>query len=263
VLSLSNQPERRISANDDLLLFLDRKRTYLVKAKPGESFHTHKGFVQFDDALGKRYGDSIQTNLGFSFFLLKPSIYDYQGKSWRATQILYLKDTALLIAFAGIGPGSTVVEAGTGSGALTCALAHYVKPTGKIYSYDINAEFQKKALKNLERAGVAEFVELKIGDAVNGFDERNVDAVILDLAIPWLVVPSAHEALRGAGSIVSFSPTIEQVVKTVQALRGCFVGVESIECISRSFKVKEGATRPETLMIGHTGYITHARKVFH
>jgi tRNA (adenine57-N1/adenine58-N1)-methyltransferase len=262
VLPLSRQLEKRISANDDLLLFLDRKRTYLVKVKPGEAFHTHKGFIQFDDALGKRFGDVIQTNLGVSFFLLKPNIYDYLGKSWRATQIIYLKDTALLVAYAGIGPGSTIIEAGTGSGALTSALAHYVKPEGKIYSYDVNSEFQKKALKNLERAGVAEFVELKIGDAVDGFDERNVDAVVLDLATPWLVVPSAHEALRGAGSIVSFSPTIEQVVKTVQALRERFVGVETVECISRSFKVKEGATRPETLMIGHTGYITHARKVF-
>jgi tRNA (adenine57-N1/adenine58-N1)-methyltransferase len=262
VLPLSEQSEKRISTNDDLLLFLDRKRTYLVKVKSGEAFHTHKGFVQFDDVLGKRFGDVVQTNLGFPFFLLKPNIYDYLSKSWRATQIVYLKDTAQIVAFSGIGPGDIVIEAGTGSGALTCALAHYVKPRGKIYSYDIKAAFQKKALKNLIRAGVAEFVELKVGDAVSGFDEKYADAVVLDLATPWLVVPSAYEALRGAGCIVSFSPTIEQVVKTVQALRKHFVGVETVECISRSFKVKEGATRPETLMIGHTGYITHARKVF-
>lgn len=252
-----------VSEGDDVLLFLDSRKTYLTKVKPGEKFHTHRGFIQFDDALGKRFGDQITTNLGVSFFLLKPNIYDYLGKTLRATQIIYLKDAALIIAYAEIGPGSKVIEAGTGSGALTSALAHYVKPTGKVYSYDVKAEFQEKALKNLVRAGVAEFVELKIGDAVEGFAERDMDAVVLDLATPWLIVSRAYDALQGGGCLVSFSPTVEQVVKTVNVLReGGFVGVETIECISRRFKVKEGETRPETLMIGHTGYITYARKVF-
>ena len=98
---------------------------------------------------------------------------------------------------------------------------------------------------------------------MDGFEEKGVDAVVLDMATPWLVVPKVYEALCGGGCFVSFSPTIEQVVKTVNALNeGGFVDVETFECISRRFKVKEGETRPETLMIGHTGYITHARKVF-
>lgn len=254
--------ETLISEGDDVLLFLDPKRTYLVRARPGERFHTHRGFIQLDDVLGKRFGDKVSTNLGFHFFLLKPNIYDYLGKASRATQIVYLKDNALIVAYSGVGPGSRVIEAGTGSGALTSVLAHYVRPGGRVYSYDVRAEFQEKARRNLVRAGVSEFVELKVGDAVEGFAERGVDAVVLDLATPWLVVPRAHEALRGGGRFVSFSPTVEQVVKTVSALNDDFVGVETVECISRRFKVKEGETRPETLMVGHTGYITHARKVF-
>ena len=116
----------------------------------------------------------------------------------------------------------------------------------------------------LTRAGVSDIVELKLGDAIKGFNEKCVDAVILDLATPWLVVSCAYEALRGGGCFVSFSPTIEQVIKTVKALEndGGFIDIETIECISRRFQVKEGKTRPETLMIGHTGYITRARKVY-
>ncbi len=257
------QEEALIAEEDDILLFLDSRRTYLVKVRGGEKFHTHKGFIQFNDILGKRFGDKVSSNLGFSFFMFKPNVYDYLEKALRATQIVYLKDVALITAYSGVGPGSKVVEAGTGSGALTSALAHYIRPGGKVYSYDIKAEFQEKALRNLIRAGVAEFVELKVGDAVEGFTEKSVDAVILDLATPWLVVPRAYEALNGGGCFVSFSPTVEQVVKTVNALNeGGFIDVETVECISRRFKVKEGETRPETLMIGHTGYITHARKVF-
>jgi tRNA (adenine57-N1/adenine58-N1)-methyltransferase len=250
-----------ISAGDDVLLFFDG-RTYLITARSGEQFHTHKGFVQIDDILEKRYGDRILTNLGYSFYLFKPTIYDYSAKTSRVTQIVYLKDAALIVAYSGVGPGSRVIEAGTGSGALTIALAHYVKPEGRVYSYDVRAEFQAKAQRNLVRAGVAEHVELKVGDATDGFVERGVDAVVLDLATPWLVVPKAYEALRGGGRLISFSPTIDQVMKTVNALREGLMGVETIECISRRYKVKTNETRPETLMVGHTGYITNARKVY-
>ena len=253
-----------ISEGDDVLIFLDLKRTYLVKEKRGETFHTHKGFVQFDEILGKKYGDRVSSNLGVQFFLLSPNVYDYLGKALRATQIVYRKDVALITACAGIGPSSRVIEAGTGSGALTSALAYYVGEEGRVYSYDVKADFQEKALLNLIRAGVSDIVELKLGDAIEGFNEKCVDAVILDLATPWLVVSCAYEALRGGGCFVSFSPTIEQVKKTVKALEddGGFIDIETIECISRRFQVKEGKTRPETLMIGHTGYITRARKVY-
>ena len=103
---------------------------------------------------------------------------------------------------------------------------------------------------------------MKSGDVTFGIEERDVDAVILDLAVPWLVVPHAYEALRPSGIIVSFSPTIDQVVKTTEALReNGFVFIETIECMMRAMQVERGKTRPQTLMTGHTGYITHARKI--
>ena len=185
----------------------------------------------------------------------------YIFKSFRKTQIIYPKDIALIVLYSGIGPGSRVVEAGTGTGALTSALAHYVKPNGKVYSYEIRQEFIETAKKNIERAGLADFVELKHKDITQGIEERNVDAVILDLATPWLVVPHAHKALKPSGSFVSFSPTIDQVIKTVEALKeNGFIGMETFECLIRGMQIERGKTRPQTLMTGHTGYITFARK---
>jgi len=144
---------------------------------------------------------------------------------------------------------------------LTTALAYYVRPNGKVYSYDIKEEYLKKAEKNIRRAGLEDYVELKLKDVTEGFEEENVDVVVLDLATPWLVVKHAYNALADWGSIASYSPTVEQVIKTVEALRKTrFKDIECIECLIRNIKVKEGETRPETFMVGHTGYITFARK---
>ncbi len=234
----------------------------MVKIQAGQTFHTHKGYIKFDDLIGKDYGSTFKSSLGVGFTVLKPQITDYILKSQRNTQIIYAKDAALIVMFSGIGPGSTVVEAGTGTGALTSALAHYVHPAGKVYSYDIRPEGQKTAEKNLKRAGLLDFVELKLKDIVLGIDEREVDAVVLDLAVPWLVIPHAYEALKPSGTVVSFSPTIDQVVKTVEALKEQnFVCIETFECIMRGMQTERGKVRPQTLMTGHTGYITHARKV--
>jgi tRNA (adenine57-N1/adenine58-N1)-methyltransferase catalytic subunit len=254
--------DQLIAEGDNIILYLDVRRTYMIKTQAKGTFHTHKGYIKFDDLIGKTYGTNITSSLGATFTILKPTLTDYIMKSARNTQILYPKDAALIVMFSGIGPGSKVVESGTGTGALTTALAHYVKPTGKIYTYDIRPEGQKTADKNLARAGLSEYVQTKLKDVVQGIDETDVDSVILDLAVPWLVVPRAYEALKPSGTIVSFSPTIDQVVKTVEALREYgFVCIETFECIMRGMQIERGKTRPQTLMTGHTGYITHARKV--
>jgi tRNA (adenine57-N1/adenine58-N1)-methyltransferase len=251
----------KIAEGNHILLSLTQRKTYLIKVEAGKSFHTHKGFIKFDDLIGKDYGSRIQSSLGVEFLALKPLLRDYIMKSVRRTQITYPKDISLIVMFSGIGPGSSVVEAGTGTGALTTALAHYVMPDGRVYSYEIREEFLKTAEKNLRRADLIDFVELKNKDITTGIDENDVDAVILDLATPWLIVSHAYNALKPCGTIVSFSPTIDQVVKTVEALNeNGFVDIESIECLMRGMQVERGKTRPQTLMTGHTGYITFARK---
>lgn len=227
----------------------------------GKSLHTHKGFIQLDELIGKEYGTKIASSMGVEFVALRPTVRDRVFKMLRKTQITYPKDIALIVMFSGIGQGSRVVEAGTGTGALTSALAFYVKPTGRVYSYEIREDFVETALKNLRKAGVLEFVDLRNKDITEGIDEREVDAVVLDLATPWVVIPYAYSALKGSGALVSFSPTIDQVVKTVEALKeNVFVDIDTVECIMRRMQVERGKTRPQTLMTGHTGYITVARK---
>jgi len=250
-----------IEEGKDIFLYMDRKRTYLVKVEAGKSFHTHKGYIQLGDLIGKEYGTRIASSMGIEFVALKPTLRDHIFKTSRRTQISYPKDISLIIMYSGIGPGSRVVEAGTGTGALTSAIAHYVKPSGRVYTYEIRQEFQKNAKKNLERAGLLDYVELKEGDITAGIEEKDLDAVILDMATPWLVVPHAYTALKGSGVLVSFSPTIDQVVKVVEALAEYgFVGDETVETLIRFMQVERGKTRPETVMTGHTGYLTFARK---
>lgn len=252
---------RTIAEGNCILLYLSPRKTYMIKAEKGKSFHTHKGFVKFDDIIGKEWGCNLTSSLGFKFIVLKPLLHDYIMKSTRETQINYPKDIGLIVMFSGIGPGSIVVEAGTGTGAMTTALTHYVKPGGKVYSYEIREEFKRTAEKNLRRADLIDFVELKSKDITAGIDENNVDSVILDLAIPWVVIPIAYTALKPSGTIVSFSPTIDQVVKAVEALQqNGFVDIQTVECLMRGMQVERGKTRPHTLMTAHTGYITFARK---
>jgi tRNA (adenine57-N1/adenine58-N1)-methyltransferase len=250
-----------IAEGDDIFLYLDRKRTYLIRVEAEKSFHTHKGYIQLGDLIGKEYGTRISSSMGREFVALKPTLRDYIFKTSRRTQISYPKDISLIIMYSGIGPGSRVVEAGTGTGALTSAIAHYIKPAGRVYTYEVRQEFQKNAKKNLERAGLLDYVELKEGDITVGIEEKDLDAVILDMATPWLVVPHAYAALKGSGMLVSFSPTIDQVVKIVEALtEHGFVGVETVETLMRFMQVERGKTRPQTVMTGHTGYLTFARK---
>ena len=251
-----------IAEGDDVLLYLDKKRTYMIRVEVDKQFHTHKGFIELGDLIGRPFGSPVVSSLGVEFYALRPVIRDRILKTDRRTQVLYPKDIGYLLIQLDVGSGSRVVEAGTGSGALTMALANAVRPDGMVYTYEINPKFQRVAAGNIERAGLADYVELKEGDVTEGIDEEEVDVVILDLATPWAVVPLAYEALAGGGVFASFSPTIEQVMKTVSAIREHpFIVVETVELILRNITVAENKTRPQTRMIGHSGYITSARKV--
>jgi tRNA (adenine57-N1/adenine58-N1)-methyltransferase len=251
-----------IAEGDDVLLYLDKKRTYMVRVEADKQFHTHKGFIELGDLIGRPFGSPVVSSLGVEFYALRPLIRDRILKTDRRTQVLYPKDIGYLLIQLDVGSGSRVVEAGTGSGALTMALANAVRPDGMVYTYEINPKFQRVAAGNIERAGLADYVELKEGDVTEGIDEEEVDVIILDLATPWAVVPLAYGALAGGGVFASFSPTIEQVMKTVYAIREHpFIVVETVELILRNITVAENKTRPQTRMIGHSGYITSARKV--
>jgi tRNA (adenine57-N1/adenine58-N1)-methyltransferase len=251
-----------IEEGDKVLLFWDERRQWLLDVDAKREFHTHKGVVRLADVVGKRYGDRTRSSLGLDFLILRPTTYDFISHLARPTQIMYPKDIGFVLLRLGISSGKTVVEAGTGSGAMTIAIANAVKPDGRVYSYEIRSSFIESAGRNLRRAGLAEYATLKQLDAKEGFEEREVDAVLIDLGEPWAVVPHAWEALCGGAPISSFSPTVNQVERTVLSLRGRFANIQSYECFLREIRVEEGKTRPATMMVGHTGYLTFANKIY-
>jgi tRNA (adenine57-N1/adenine58-N1)-methyltransferase catalytic subunit len=180
----------------------------------------------------------------------------------RRAQTVGPKDAASLIFNAGIEPDALVVEAGTGSGWLTVALAIAVGPRGRVVTYEGREDFASFARANLSRAGMEARVEIRHGDIRDGIAEVDVDAVVLDIPEPWSVLEVAWKALRIGGSVCAFSPNTEQVRTTVESLRKLpFIGVRTAEIIERDIVVHDGGTRPSFAPIGHTGYLTFARKV--
>ena len=257
----------KIKENDLIFLILDGKRRWLVQVKVGGSFHTHRGIIEFDEIIGKNYGTVIFSKpyetQGYKFFVLKPMPSDYVLHMTRKTQIIYPEDAGLILLYSGIGPGSRVIEAGCGSGALTCILGNYVRPKGHIFSFDIREKSLKNARKNVERAKLENFVSIEFGNVItDDLNLKDVDSVVLDLADPWNAIEKVMSYLKLSGTIVSFSPTIEQVKKTTFAMRdNNFIEINTYELIKRKIQVKENATRPEGRMVGHSGYITCGRKI--
>ncbi|MEM3531049.1 MAG: tRNA (adenine-N1)-methyltransferase [Nitrososphaerales archaeon] len=255
--------ENYVKVGDNVLIYFTNKKKWLVKVSTDAKFHTHLGYIELSSIIGKEYGASIKTSSGERLWILKPTIIDLICKAERKTQIVYPKDLGMIAAITGISSGSIVVEAGTGSGALTTFLANLVKPNGHVFSYEIRPEFIEIAKRNIDRAGLSDFVTIKLADAKKGFNEKNVDAVIIDLGDPWTLVREAWIALKGGGFIASISPTMNQVEKFVTELINTgFVNIESLELLLRNLEARTGMTRPSFRMVGHTAYLTFARKVF-
>ncbi|MDF1538206.1 MAG: tRNA (adenine-N1)-methyltransferase [Candidatus Thorarchaeota archaeon] len=244
-----------------VFIFLDAKRTWIRRVKQGEKFHSNKGIIDYDDLIGRPFGIKIESHSGKVFQIHKPSQNDIQITLGRNTQIIYPKDAATIINEAGICSGSRVVESGTGSGSLTWILSQAVGSTGHVYTYEIREDMHEGAKKNLERYADMNRITMYQQDVLEGIHEQDIDAVIFDLATPWLAVDEAHRVLKPSHFLVSYSPTIEQVMKTCAAMgeSGNWGMIKTLEILERDIMVREGKTRPTTWMIGHTGYITIAR----
>ena len=200
--------------------------------------------------------------LGATFIALRPALADRLARIKRGAQIVTGKDAAQIIFRAGIGPGASVAEAGSGSGALTLALAHAVGPTGSVVSYDRRADFLRAAQANLAAAGWAERVRFVERDVVaEGLDAVGLDAVVLDLPEPWQVVAQARSALVPGGYLVTYSPTYNQLERSVREMRSAGFGpVDAEEVLVRALHVGEGGTRPDFEMLGHTGFLAFGRR---
>ncbi|MBS7631860.1 methyltransferase, partial [Candidatus Bathyarchaeota archaeon] len=171
------------------------------------------------------------------------------------------KDIGLIIQHLDISPGKVVLEIGTGSGALSISIANLVKPGGHLYTYEAKKRFAEMAQRNIRRAGLGDYVTIINRDAKSGIEVDAVDAVSIDVGDPWEIIPVVSEPLRLGSPLCSFSPTVNQVEKTVESLRSLgFVDISTLECFVRHMRVEAGKTRPATTMISHTGYLTFARR---
>ena len=180
----------------DLALLVGlRHKHFIFPLLTGGSFHTHRGILNHDELIGKPWGSQVFSHQGAPFFLLQPSLADLLTDLKRNTQIMYPKDIGFILMSMSIGPGQTVMEAGTGSGSMTVALAYAVGPQGHVITYERRAEFQQLAQKNLARLGLETRVDFKVGDIADGFAETNVDALFLDVPNPWDYVQQARAAL--------------------------------------------------------------------
>lgn len=236
-----------------MILLVDEKGvTYLSKA--AADMHTRYGCVRADALAAAKPGDILESNIGKKFRVLEPDIIDVIHKAKRGPQAVTLKDCGIIVAKTGIASQSKVVEAGTGSGLLSIFLANIVKP-GKLISYEVREDFAEIAKKNFERFNITN-IELKLRSVYDGIDEKDLDAIVLDLPEPWIVVEHARCALRVGGYLVSYSPSITQSKRLVDALGEDFMQ-ETIETLERSWNMK--TVRPDTRMLGHTGFITIAR----
>ncbi len=239
-----------------------RHKNFIFPLVEGGEYHTHRGIVRHDDLIGLPWGTQVFSHLGAPFFLLQPSLADLLLSLKRNTQILYPKDIGFILTTMGIGPGMTVLEAGTGSGSMTIALAYAVGAEGNVISYEVRPEMQNLASKNLSRLGLLERVTLHLGDIGLGIAETDVDAFFLDVPNPYDYIPQVRGALKPGGFFCGLVPTVNQVAELLHALRrNKFAFIEVCEVLLRYYKPEPLRLRPTDRMVAHTGFLTFARRI--
>lgn len=251
----------RIIQEGELVALADEEGgRFLVHAQGGAQKVRGVGILAGERLAGHAWGTRFEHGSS-SYRLLKPSITDITTGLARKAQIILPKDASRILYECDVHSGARVVEAGIGSGALTSALAWAIAPTGRVFTYEIREDFAAHGRKNLDEADLLTHVDIKVADVTKGIVERDVDAVILDMPNPWEAVGAAHEALRDDGHFCAYTPLISQVENTRKALaaRG-FMDVRTLEIIERNWAVHEQGSRPMHEMLGHTAFLTFARK---
>ncbi|MDH5186162.1 MAG: tRNA (adenine-N1)-methyltransferase [candidate division WOR-3 bacterium] len=252
-----------LKPSDLILIYHGEKAKYLLTLPQTGKFSTHKGDIDLTRILGKEYGDAIKSHTGDVFYILKPTLADMAMKVRRTTTIVYPKDAGMMLLRTAVFPGAKVIEVGSGSGALTLILANFVRPEGRVYSYEVRKEFLENAKANVRRFGLEQWVEFVEADVEKqGFLHKEADAIFIDLPEPWGVINWAHQTLKGGHSLVSLSPNVEQIKKTksVLELEG-FTRIRVVELLERELLVRLTGTRPKERMISHTAYLIFAQKI--
>jgi tRNA (adenine57-N1/adenine58-N1)-methyltransferase len=246
-----------------IMLLDSRGRRYLIRLVAGGEFHYHAGVVPHALIIGREEGSSIQSTKGAGLICLRPRLADFVLKMPRGAQVIYPKDLGAILMYADVAPGTRVLEAGTGSAALTMAAARATGPEGAVVSYELREDHHSKAVDNLETffGKVPDWVDLRLGDVAQvATTGERFDRLLLDLPEPWGVLDTAGLALDPGGILCAYLPTANQVQELVEGLtRRRFGQVETFEIMLRTWHVTPRSVRPDHRMIGHTGFITIAR----
>lgn len=251
-----------VQAGDLVQLHGSTHKSHLLVVNAGEVLQTHRGVIRHDDIIGQPWGIRLESHTGNPFFVLQPGITDLVQSIKRSTQIMYPKDIGYVVLRLGVGPGSRVLECGGGSGGLTTVLAYLTGSEGRVYSYERNLEVQKLAINNLTLFGLAERVEFKAGEAKDGFEESNLDAIFLDLPNPYDYLMQVKTSLKAGGSFATLLPTYNQVEILLRALsKSGFAFIDVCEILLRHYKTDWAKIRPVDRMVAHTGFLIFARSV--
>ena len=239
-------------------------RHYTMVLNAGGEFHTHRGAIAYDSVIGLPEGSVVKSTNGDPFLVLRPLLVDYVMSMPRGAQVIYPKDAAQIVHEGDIFPGARVLEAGAGSGALTCSLLRAVGPTGQVVSYDLRADHADHASRNVATffGEMPENWELVIADVAD-YTGPEVDRVVLDMLAPWEVLGAIADALVAGGVLIVYVATVTQLSRTVEAMREqqCWTEPRAWETMQRGWNVVGLAVRPQHNMRGHTAFLISARKL--
>lgn len=252
------------AAGDRVQLTDPKGRLHTVVLEPGRTFHTHRGGVAHDDLIGRPEGVLVTAASGTAYLALRPLLSDYVLSMPRGAQVVYPKDAAQIVHLGDVFPGASVLEAGAGSGALTCSLLRAVGDGGRVVSYERRPEFAAVARTNVERffGGPHPAWELKVGEAAEA-TERDVDRVVLDLLAPWELLDTVSAALTPGGVLIGYVATTTQLSRLIEGLRehGTFTEPAAWESLVRPWHVVGLAVRPDHRMVAHTAFLVSARRL--
>lgn len=231
---------------------------------PGGEFHTHRGIIALDTVIGLPEGSVVKSTSGDQFLVLRPLLVDYVMSMPRGAQVVYPKDAAQIVHEGDIFPGARVLEAGAGSGALTCSLLRAVGPEGRVVSHEVREDHAVHAERNVTTffGSRPPNWDLVIAD-LNDYAGEEVDRVVLDMLAPWEVLDTVASALVAGGVLMIYVATVTQLSRAVEALREqqCWTEPRAWESMQRGWHVVGLAVRPQHTMRGHTAFLICARKL--
>jgi tRNA (adenine57-N1/adenine58-N1)-methyltransferase len=239
-------------------------RLHTIVLEPGRLFHTHRGALEHDALLGQPDGSVVTSSGGTAYLALRPLLSDYVLSMPRGAQVIYPKDAAQIVAMGDVFPGARVLEAGAGSGSLTCSLLRAVGEAGEVHSYELRPDFADIAQRNVE-AFFGELPKgwtLRVGD-VRGCTETDFDRIVLDLLAPWEILDLVDRALVPGGVFIGYVATTPQLSDLVEAIRerGGYTEPRAWESLVRDWHVDGLAVRPDHRMIAHTAFLVSARRL--